>query len=244
MICQKCKNPVPQNAQKCNFCGTTLSTSCSLNYALPQTDMFGNGVFEIKKIKHKSNMRTKYLNSLSEMKKAREQNKEKYSSFWTIACIIVFIVGAILIGLLEKLCEGLILPFIVCFVISLFVCYKLSIRSIYKRGPEQAEKTFLHCEKEKYYFNQNVIGFAIINHYSDAKEGINKHYVFCEVDKRNIKGVSYDDKFAEYVLHLYRPVYSDYHFPPSCEFRIADIFDDNILSNALGCDLPAKNMHY
>lgn len=244
MICQKCKNPVPQNAQKCNFCGTTLSTSYSLNHALPQTDMFGNDVFEIKKIKHKSNMRTKYLNSLSEMKKVREQNKDKYSSFWLILFIILFFSGVITTALISETNEGLVLPSLIFFASLLFICYKLSVYFTYKRGPEHVEKIFLHYEKEKYYFNQNVIGFAVINHYSDTKEGLNRHFAFCEVDKRNIKGVSYDDKFAEYILHLHRPVYSDYHFPPSCEFRIADIFDDNMLSNALGCDLPAKNMHY
>ena len=245
MICPKCHNPIPQNAQKCNHCHASLHSSFSFNNPLPKADMFGNQVYEINSIKHKAKARLRYLSSLPETKKAWQQSKNgKSSFFWLITFFISIIIGPFILALFSEIAETLVFPFILFLIVLLVLSYKLSIHSTYKRKPENVEKHFLHYDKEKYYFNQNVIGFAVIDHFTDSKEDLNKHFAFCEVDKRNIKGISYDDKFAEYVLHLYKPVYSDYHFPALCEFRIADIFDDAELSNALGSDLPAKNMHY
>ena len=96
-----------------------------------------------------------------------------------------------------------------------------------------------------YYTNKDVIGYSLlVKQKTDAWGDITQYYTFHEIDKRNIRYISYDSKYGEYVLHLYKPVYLDYTLGPICEFRIQDIFEDNKLSLVLKISLPPKNMMY
>lgn len=102
----------------------------------------------------------------------------------------------------------------------------------------------LHKRKEFYYVNKNVIGFALLTKIVTTPREDKRYYTVHEVDRRNIKSISYDSKFGEYVLSLYKPVYVDYSLPPTMEFRIQDIFDDSKLSLVLKHDLPPKYMMF
>ena len=107
----------------------------------------------------------------------------------------------------------------------------------------------IHDEKNAYYANENVFGYIVFDHtekYTDRDGNINyiDFYAYYEVVKGDIISIGYDSYFAEYVLQLRNPIYMDYSLEPTSEFRVQDVFDDTVLSNALSCSLPAKNIPF
>ena len=102
----------------------------------------------------------------------------------------------------------------------------------------------LHKRKAFYYVNKNIIGYSLLAKEENRKGQIIKYYTLHEINRKNIKDISYDTEYGEYIIHLYTPVYVDYTMSPSTEFRIQDIFDDTKLTIALKLNLPPKNMMY
>lgn len=98
----------------------------------------------------------------------------------------------------------------------------------------------MHNTPQTFYASQNVIGYVLTVIATDSDGDQAVRFAFHEIDKRNIRAISYDSKYGEYVFLLYRPVYYHYDFPSSTEFRIANVFDDHVLPTALGYDLPAR----
>jgi hypothetical protein len=123
-------------------------------------------------------------------------------------------------------------------IITIFIVGKIKD----KNQPYQNKmlEGFSHYDKEIYYFSQSVFGFVKLDRTSDN----HSYYAYYEVDKSNIKSIGYDTKFAEYILYLNKPTYSDFRNDPKYEFRIQDIFSEEALSIALGCDLPPRHMPF
>lgn len=242
MYCKKCNSPVPSNALMCNYCkqktGLRLTQSSNIS-----ADMFGNRVFELKEDARKSKVRRSYLSNLPEFVASRQRDKDSFNTILkTIGFFFLFIISFIAIFVLSIALRAFILiPFL---FITLFVILIIKMKNTIKnvKSMSSANKPiYAHNEKTRYYANNDVIGYIELDHTSHDDDGTDYYYTSYEILKSNIYGISYDERYAEFVLHLKVPVYTNYASQPSNEFRIADIFDDRILSSALCCDLPPRN---
>lgn len=248
MVCKNCNNYIPETAQICSCCDSKVNNRCSTDIKYPNTDMFGQNIYALQPHSHRKRLRLRHINRLPEYKRELENKKSKGLgfSFWFFL-IFCFFIGPILVFASSAFFDDSTFGWILIATCAIgYISYKIMVAVSLKNKPRLNNNTYLHESKESYYFNNYVFGHAILDHMTDGNKNQNthNHYVFCEVDKRNIRGVTYDDRYAEFVLILHSPIYSDYRCPKNTEFRIADIFDDQALSEALGCDLPARNTPY
>ena len=253
MFCRKCGAPVPENALKCNNC--LNSTGFRLRgYRLPIVDMYGQQIYEVLPDPNKQAVRRSYIERLPEhyqennIKKEAAGSTAKYillmmlSIFGGIgACAISILIAMINVAVGVFLC---IISLALCITLAI-VCYSKTMKNAKSKIPN-FKRLEIHNNKTKYYANHLIFGYTSFSHSQnrDDSYGSIKFYGFYEVDKRNISGISYDSYFAEYVLHLYKPVYIDYNLNPTNEFRIPDVFDDTVLTNVLGVSLPPKRIPY
>lgn len=251
MQCKKCGALIPYRATMCQNCFQKTGHHLG-ERSVPTEDMFGNQVFIVKPDKQKEKVRENYLKTLPEFKELKEIRK---ASWMLVLKLFLLIFGSIFIMFFALAFSGLISTFstelgvlfgIFSFVATMTVVTILFVQSIKKHKPAmQKEKTIkLHENKLHYYANDFVVGYSVLDHTSSDDNGTDYYYAFYEVDKRNIKGITYDSRYGEYVLVLYKPVFHHYDFRPCNEFRIADIFDDYVMSSVLACDLPPKHMPY
>lgn len=252
MTCKKCGAPIPYKAKKCNNCyqetGYRLGES-----SFPDFDMFEQQIFEVETDRHKEETRHRYLQTLPEFVQIKQIKKESMINILKFI-LLIFLCTPVLgfsILLVVFACindSALAVPFILILAIGFIIFSIFIVKKMIKKGKpkQQYRKSIeLHENKLRYYVNNYIFGFSVLDHTThDNDTGTDYYYAFYEVEKRNIKGISYDPYYAEYILHLYKPVYVHYDFEPTVEFRIADVFDDVILSNALNSDLPAKKIPY
>ena len=253
MFCRKCGAPVPENALKCNNC--FKSTGFLLRAGkFPNADMYGQRIYEVLPDPNKHAVRCSYIERLPEYHQGNSIKKEAAGSIAKyILLMILSIFGGVGICILSVFIAMINIAIgIFLFILSFALCITLAI-VFYTKTTKNAKtkipnfkKFEIHNNKTKYYANNLVFGYTAFNHSQTSENHYwsTDFYGFYEVDKRNIKGISYDSYFAEYILHLHKPVYIDYNLNPSFEFRIPDVFDDVTLSTVLSCDLPPKNIPY
>lgn len=251
MRCQKCGNFVAYKATKCNNCFQTTGYRLGQK-RVPPEDMFGNQVYEFEPDKQKEQVRKNYLDTLPEFQELKRIKKQNFSMVFKLMglifacipiCAIFMFLGIALSFKTPELGIPLAVIILFCFIAATFIIF---IKTLKKNKPNQIrEKEIkLHENKYIYYANDFIIGYSVLDHTTSDDNGTDYYYAFYEVDKRNIKGITYDPRYGEYILVLHRPVFHHYDFRPCNEFRIADIFDDYVLSSVLACDLPAKHMPY
>ena len=218
----------------------------------PKEDMFGGQVFEFYPDKEKASVRQNYLNTLPEF---QELNRIRKTNFTLVLklLLIIFITIPISVAVILSVVSvsfktpalGLSLAmfsFIIIFALAGILIYTMMKNN--KPNMIREKELRLHENKLRYYANQFVIGFSVLDHTTHDDNGTDYYYAFYEIDKNNIRGISYDPKFGEYIFILYKPVYYHYDFPPTIQFRLPDIFEDSILSTVLNCDLPPKHIPY
>lgn len=251
MRCQKCGNFVAYRATKCNNCFQNTGYRLG-ERKMPPEDMFGNNIYEFKPDKQKEQVRENYLNSLPEFQELKRIKKQNFSMVFKLMglifacipiCAIFMFLGILLSFRVPAIGIPLAVITLIGFITATFIIF---IKTLKKNKPNQIrEKEIkLHENKYAYYANNFIVGYSVLDHITSDDNGSDYYYAFYEIDKRNIKGISYDSKYGEYIFHLYKPVYSHYDFQPSQFFRLPDIFDDVLLSNVFNCDLPPKKMPY
>jgi hypothetical protein len=215
-------------------------------------DMYGNNVTPIPIDMKKNKARNVYLNNLPEYRKLqslREIEKKRSGKAFVFSILFALSLLSIfaLLALFSFIAEGFgIIGFMIGVIFSIITCilfakYKQPDKTI----EAQKRNVFLHNTKPAYYSNNNVIGYSIMDHTKTDEDGhTTYYYAYYEIDKRNIQSIGYDAKFAEYVLILYKPVYIHYNLPPTNEFRLQDVFADDILTDVLRCSLPPKNIPF
>ena len=249
MICKRCGKSVPRTTI-CNHCHQKTGHSLS-GYPKCEEDMYGNAIKEIPIDLRKSQIRDNYLTSLPEYQKLRLiQGKHKQTDMARKKLVLIFVAIftiAMIVGVLDSLgfdsgFFGILLVIAVtAFIVG--ICSK-NIR-VDKEMKFAEQQIKLHNAKPFCYANQFIIGYSQLHHFSTDDDGKKIfYYSFHEVDKRNIHGIVYDSKFAEYVLLLKTPVYVHDDIAPVKEFRIQDVFDDSVLTEALNCTLPPKNIPF
>lgn len=250
MQCRNCNGPIPQLASKCNTCyqktgydNRSLSPYCT-------HDMYGNPVRQINIDYDKNRARKKYIKTIREHQELKqiEKQKQKKTPKQTAAIIFFIAVWVIIIiwAGIGAISEISIAPF-AFFIITMLPISLLAIVLVDRPKKDliiRQREIKLHNCKSSYYVNRDVFGYSCIDFVKNDDGRKIYYYAFYEVDKRNIAYIEYDSKFAEYILRLRKPVYVDYLLPPTVEFRIQDVFDDNVLSSVLQCDLPPKNIPF
>jgi hypothetical protein len=251
MNCKSCGRANPEYATKCHHCygdtGYHLRSK-----TIPSSDMYGNPILEVEPNLEKEKVRGKYLNTLPEYIKQKENQREMTKK-------ILLLIGGMFGGiLLLALCEfgcvllSFVLPFIgiPLFIILLagFATFAiLGFRKVFKdMKPKEAldKQLQFHDNKHRYYVSNHVFGFSILDHTTRNDDSTTYYYAFYEIDKRNIRAFTYDSRYGEYIVLTHKPVYMHYGFPPTNEFRIPDVFDDNTLPSIFGCDMPARNIPF
>ena len=248
MFCKHCGAPVPENAWKCNNCFKTPGIPVR-GFSLPHSDMYRQPIYEVKADVNKRKNRVEYLKRLPEYCQQKNAMKEatggilKYVLLMFASIFGMMIFGSLVI-LISMVKSSILVPlFGAVFIGFLILAIFCGINMTRANKPKiiNLRNSEIHNNKSKYYANNTIFGYSV--RYYSASSGRYKHeksYLFYEVDKRNIKGISYNPYFAEYILHLHKPVYINYDLEPSYEFRIPDVFDDTVLTNALGIKLPPK----
>ena len=266
MVCKKCKMPIPYEASKCNNCYRKTGHNLSVGNGIVE-DMFGNSCYLVNVDKDKNSARYRYIHKLKEYRhlaEVKEKVRKKKFDIFKLLTILLYVgmfVALFVTMYITFVAKSnpdiksvIILPAAVLFC-SIPTIYIVGIiRGIFIRSKEKKierlERTVrIHDCKKVYYANANVFGYVVFDRTEkwtdrDGDKHYTDYYGYYEVDKRNIVSIGYDSYFAEYVLMLNKPIYIDYSFEPTTEFRVQDVFDDSVLSNALSCDLPAKNIPF
>lgn len=267
MQCKKCHAPMPFVASRCNNCHQKTGYDGYHKKFIPD-DMYDNKTFQVQTDDEKSRIRKKYIDNLKEYKELDKmwENIPEYDiRFLRALYLIVPIIAMVIAIFAPKFINqtfgtnystgqsmvGL-MVFLFLFVIAIFCACKLKEQKRYQyinKVKLHEKEVKIHSEKLIYYANENIFGYVTLDHTntykdSDGYRSSTDYYVYYEVDKRDIVSIGYDSYFAEYVLTLRHPIYMDYSLEPMKEFRVQDIFDDYVLSNALSCSLPPKNMNF
>lgn len=273
MECPVCKKIIPYGAATCNYCFRDTKIIAEKT-RMPDCDMYGQPVFEVYTDKQKVEAREKNINSMHLSSKIQELNTEKPKINYkqriigTMILIIpyIFVIIAIIANWVEVMNifrEGI---FILAFILLMWGFIITILLLVMKRWWDmetedikeerriinfEIDDNLIHKNKEGYYYNQNVIGFSILDVFYDEKVFDSKliedrymEYYYFEIDKKWITNIDYDTKYSEYILTLTEKVFMNYNMAPAYEFRIPDVFDDTELSIALGLDLPAKYMEF
>lgn len=249
MICQQCRNVVQENALYCPICKRKLRFSLPTT-ELPNYDMYGNEIFIFQPDVRKQRLRNNYVWKLKEQTEARNihslHNSQKSSN--VLFSVLIGFGTLMLISFLGGLgMEPALGFFLFIAAVTGIIALNIIRKPVHnnKYVTEKKKIAEIHESKRKYYTSQTAIGYCVLDHVSKNDDGPDTYYYAqYEVDKNSIVSIAYDSYYAEYVLYLNKPVYMDFALPPQKEFRIADIFDDQILSKALGCDLPPKHMNF
>lgn len=249
MKCSNCLCDIPEATTKCPCCEISRFTFSQKKKPLEDKYGFPTSVFNPDGQKYDT--REIYLHRLPEFtycsQKKRENNARKgtYKAilFTTLAIILCFCSTSFL---LNDTWHFLLIGLILIGFFGNFLIEKYCKKKIIEDMPTTPDggSMDIHTSKECYYVSQNVIGYSVLHHSSYEDDIRRNYYVYYEFDKANIEYITYNSKFAEYELHLKMPVYTDYSKPKTNVFYIADIFDDTILSMALGCDLPPKQINF
>lgn len=249
MVCKQCNNRVADNAYYCPICKKRLRLSLP-TYDLPHCDMYGQEIFIFKPDTRKKRLRNNYVWNLNEQKNARNivQVNSSHNTKTALLCTAIGFATILLCSLVSSFDDAgglaffLFLAGLVGFIFTIIIRRPVHDKKFVRQISKISK---IHESKLHYYTSANSIGYTILDHVSKNDDGPDTYYyAHYEVDKRTIKSVAYDSYYAEYVLYLTQPVYMDYDLEPQYEFRIADIFDDQIFSKALGCDLPPKHMNF
>lgn len=267
MQCKKCKGPIPFFANKCNHCYRNSGWKLSEHNGITE-DMFEQRVIRVPVDSNKNRARQNYLNTLPEYKELNaivEAQRPKRIGFvqsMLRVLIILAVSFALIFGSMYVVTQmesetlKTLMPVIIGGIIVIYLIFATT--DILKRGKKKKlnarEKVLrLHDAKSTYYANHNVFGYIKYDHRKsftrkvgddDYETYYKYYYAYYEIEKKNIKSITYDPYFAEYVLIMNKPVYYDYNFAPTVEFRIQDVFDDTELSNALEKNLPPKNIRF
>lgn len=251
MKCYRCDNPIPEGATKCHHCFNTTGRTCP-THPFPSADMYGYGIKLFQPDAQRKRARQVYIDGLPEAHQLRinKMEKTKAKNKYALIVMICVIASFIMFGIISSVSYDAAEVMVMLMPIGIIALLVFMLFSAFKQKNGQAVSSFdvemeLHYPKAHYYYNHRTIGFSKFERrYKDKDGNVTEYYHFYEVDKANVKGIYYDSKYAEYVLVLYRPVYMDYALPPKCEFRIPDIFEEAILTNILGSDLPPKNVPF
>lgn len=250
--CGRCGLEIPYDACRCNHCNDVISFNYSTT-PFPPHDMYGNPIKNCDVDLAKTSARNVYMQKQSvtikqDVYRMQKQNQLKENKFrWAVGSIGLLIALALIASLFDTHYQeyiiGLFFPILGVAVLVYFIRKWQKKRIPDKPVMLEAER-LLHDVKFNYYYTNMVFGYTKLETAIDELGDKKKEYSHYEVLKTNIKAITYDTKNAEYVLYLHKPVYTDYKLPPQFEFRIQDIFSERVLTQALNCDLPPRNVPF
>lgn len=260
MKCDNCFKYIPKSVSNCPYCNRQHELKTE---EYPEYDKYGYPTTRISIDNQKQNARDSYIKSMLKTTKPRNMNLERpcstiddfskcfgllfiYGSFAAWGIGIAFFPRTLFHPIINSIIS-LVLYWIVLFLIyvTLDAIKTKKQRKIY----EIASQTRIDIDKEyrvkdMYYQSPKVIGFSELHHRTFIDGSVKEFYEYYEIDRKTIKSISYDADNAGYILHTEELVYSDYLKEAKNSFFIADVFDDNNLTLAVGKSLPPKQIYF
>ncbi len=247
MTCKNCGASVPHNAEKCNICnGSTgysreIAVGCDVVFKNGFTDAYGEKITFLAFNKEKAKKREKYIKGLAEYKDVSRKNAkaEMPKLFVGIAIALLIFVFTMLITLGPNNGIMTIIPILIFGAIGIIFLLRKPFKKDTQEARNETRYFDVHDQKAFYYFTSNAFGFVSADerYYIGGVARFKYKWGTYEFNKHDIKHIEYNSHYKEWVIHLNRPVYHSYEEAPSCEFRIADIFNIDHLSQALGKNL-------
>lgn len=257
MHCPKCNNFIPDSVPSCPVCKANLFATLSFQKK-PSHDKYGYPVREFRPEGNKYDKREIYLHRLPQFDDNSKNNnfeeiKLKFPLYVTNLLFGIFTFFFTMYNLTDFYTDNKnyfpTMLIVVIFWIALAFIFKRRMKM--KQIQQESYTVFPtgttideHKSKEVYYSSDKVIGYSTVSHTAQINGSKINYYEYYEFDKENISHITYNTEYAEYEFYLKEPAYVDYDMPPQKYFRIADIFDDTVLSIAIGSDLPAKNINF
>ncbi len=259
MRCENCGNYIPKSIEKCPQCLTKYELDTK---KYPTHDKYGYPTNRVNTDSQKENVREIYMESLLKQKMVQTQpsNLKSVNSTWDKAFDPRIIVGGpLMFGMFGVVILGQYIggvpAFFVGIIAFLGIFFGITIaidnvsRKKQNRIIEEAVSARIDTDKEykakeAYYSSHMVIGFSVLHHKDFVGDYLCEFYEHYEIDKNNIREITYDTKNAGYILHLNQPAFWDYGGYPTDKIFIADIFDDDVLTEMLQMNLPAKNINF
>lgn len=228
MLCTNCHRPTPSHAQKCSDCGQMLSNAAASVHDI-KTDMFGNKVTTVKPNKSKMRAREKYLTTLPEMDSIKAE-RERQAQFLTHEMLqLIGIAGGLFLGI--ALIVALVAsPKMALLPLMMFGAAMMGIGDGWMKLKAQLPKIrfsgdmSIHNAMPRYYGSDRVFGHA-----KRAKSNYHNY----EIDLNEVETVGYDDYYKEYLVQMKSPVHMDYSSSADKTYRVADIFDKDVLRQAI-----------
>lgn len=263
MKCNNCSKYIPKSIKMCPHCGMWHKLE---NDEFPSHDKYGYPTNLIYIDDNKSNAREVYLRDMvkrelhmptyHEQPKLIHRTPKKNDDTASLVLIYGPMIGAMLgMALFTYLSLNALLGAF-CGVIGYFLVFMTIATAIDKRKRKKELASYSaiktvdntidkeYLTMKAYYESPNVIGFSSLDHTEFVEGCLEEFFQYYEIDRKNIAGISYDSKYACYIIHTIEPIYWNYSSPPVNKVYLADIFDDNTLTKALQLNLPPKQINF
>ena len=250
MQCIHCNLTIPENALKCNWCRKKIA-NCGSTYSIPYVDQYGNETTELYPNKEKRNARDCYLMQLPEYAESKRLkrkikmqtcHKQDMTFLYFLTILFLWLVMIIIADIVSPV--SFVAPIILT-AIPIVDIYVLKESPAQKKLKQRIAYIELHNTPIHFYATEDVLGYSLLNNIKKNDDNSQTFYfAFYEINKQDIQSIDYDKKYGEYIFNLRKPCYNRYDLEPSYQFRIADVFDDHVLPDVLGYDLPPKDMPF
>ena len=228
MLCTNCNRPTPSHAQKCSDCGQILNNAAESVHSI-KADMFGNKVTTVKPNRAKLKEREKYLTTLPEMDSIKAERNRQNQSLTHDMLQLAALGGGLFLGIalivaLVASPKMAIIPLMMCGTIMLgigdgWMKLKSQLPALRFSGDMS-----IHNAMPRYYGSDRVFGHA---------KRTKSQYHNYEIDLNEVETVGYDDYYKEYLVQMKNPVHMDCAVPADKTYRVADIFDKDVLHRAI-----------
>ena len=228
MLCTNCNRPSPSHAPKCPHC-EQAQNNVAVSVNSIKDDMFGNKVTTVKPNRAKMKEREKYLTTLPEMDEIKAERARQAQSLKRDMLQLTAIAGGLFLGLtiivaLIASPKMALLPLMMLGTVMLGIADgTMKLRNQLPKIRFKGDMA-IHHAMPRYYGSSRVFG-----HVKQAK----RNYQNYEIDLNEIESVTYDEHYKEYLVQMKSPVHMDYAMASDKTYRVADIFDKEVLNKAI-----------
>lgn len=228
MLCTNCRRPTPTHAQKCSDCGQMLDNAATSVHDI-KSDMFGNKVTTVKPNRAKLKEREKYLTTLPEMDSVKAERKRQAQSLKHDMLQLMGLAGGLFLGI-SLIVALAVSPKVALLPLMMCGTAMLGIGDGWMKLNSQLPKLrfvgdmSIHNAMPRYYGSDRVFGHV--------KRTKSKYHNY-EINLNEVEVVGYDDYYKEHLVQMKNPVHMDYAVAADKTYRVADIFDKDVLRQAI-----------